>query len=419
MKKLFVCLVLVLMLLIEVPINMVFATSTDELTIYSPVALLMEAETGKILYNKNGDERRYNASTTKLMTAILTVENCELADVAKVSYNAIFSVPSDYTNAALKVDEELTIEQLLHVLLIPSANDAANVLAEHIAGSIESFATMMNTRAIELGCTGTNFINPSGIHDDNHYSTAHDLALIGRYAMKNETIMSIVSKTSYTLPTTNKYDKEDRYFVTTNNMLRPSYKSYYYEYTTGLKTGYTEHSLDCIVATAKKDEMEFIVVILGAGYNSNGLRQKYLDCKTLFEYGFNNYSRKQIATKDEVYDTIKIQGATSETEQLDLIYENNIDILIGNTQIGETIQPNVNIKENIQAPITKGDIIGTATYEVDGFTYTSNILAGNDVEKSDIMKMIFRIVLIILILFILSTIFGIKSKKEKRNRRYK
>lgn len=419
MKKLFVSLILVTILLIEIPINVVFATSTDKLTIYSPVALLMEKETGKILYNKNGEERRYNASTTKLMTAILTVENCELADVAKVSYNAVFSVPSDYTNAALKVDEELTIEQLLHVLLIPSANDAANVLAEHIAGSIESFATMMNTKAIELGCTGTNFVNPSGIHNDNHYSTAHDLALIGRYAMKNETIMSIVSKTSYTLPITNKYDKEDRYFVTTNSMLRPNFKKYYYEYTTGLKTGYTEHSLDCIVATAKKDDMEFIVVILGAGYNQDGLRQKYLDCHTLFEYGFNNYSRKQIIAKNEVYDKIKIKGATSQTEQLDLVYENNIDILIENSQIGETIHPKVNIKENIQAPIKKGDIIGAATYDIEGLTYTSNILAGNDVEKSDMMKMIFRIVLIILILFILSTIFGIKNKKGKKRRRYK
>ena len=129
------------------------------------------------------------------MTAILTLEHCKLTDTATVSHEAIFTVPIGYSHAYLQEGEELTIEQLLHVLLIPSANDAANVLAEHIAGSISSFTTMMNTKALELGCTGTNFVNANGIHNTNHYSTAYDLALMGRYAMQNETFIKIVSTT--------------------------------------------------------------------------------------------------------------------------------------------------------------------------------------------------------------------------------
>ena len=129
--------------------NFHHATTTEELNIYSPSVILIDQDSGKILYEKNAYEKRYHASTTKLMTAILTVENCSLDEVAKVSYNAVFTVPSGYSNAALQVDEELTVNDLLHVLLIPSANDAANVLAEHIAGSVPSFATMMNTKATE------------------------------------------------------------------------------------------------------------------------------------------------------------------------------------------------------------------------------------------------------------------------------
>ena len=176
-KKILLLTTLFLCTFISIFSNFSYAENEDIET-FSPVALLMDAKTGKVLYEKNGYEQNYPASTTKLMTAILTVENCDLSDIATVSYNAVMSVPYDYTNAALQVDEELTIEQLLNVLLIPSANDAGNVLAEHIAGSIESFATMMNTKALEIGCKNTHFTNPSGIHNDDHYSTAYYLSLI-------------------------------------------------------------------------------------------------------------------------------------------------------------------------------------------------------------------------------------------------
>lgn len=189
-----------------------------------------------------------------------------------------------------KFGEKLRIEDLLHVLLIPSANDAANVLAEHISGSISAFSDLMNEKARELGCTGSNFANPSGVHDDNLYTTAHDLSLIARYALNFEDFRRIITTTTYTLPSTEAYPKSDRTFTHTNLLLNRNYKNYYYEYATGIKTGYTNAAKDCLVASAKKDDVEFVVVTLGNSRNDEWLREKYIDCKTLFNFAFDNYT---------------------------------------------------------------------------------------------------------------------------------
>ena len=180
-------------------------TSASAVSVGSPSCILMEASSGKVLYEKNANQVRYPASTTKIMTAILALENCELTDVATVSRNAIHSIPPDYVIANIKEGEELTVEQLLNVLLIPSANDVAIVLAEHISGSVSKFSDLMNEKAKEIGCKNTHFVNPNGIHNKNHVSTAYDLALIGRYAMENATFRKIVQKTQYTLPANGLY----------------------------------------------------------------------------------------------------------------------------------------------------------------------------------------------------------------------
>ena len=234
-KRVLICMLTFLLIFSLIPICVSADSNSDafiddeinNLDISSPVALLMESETGTVLYEKNAYEKNYPASTTKMLTAILTLENCDLDDTAIVSEKALMSVPYDYTNANLQVDEELTIRDLLYAFLIPSANDCGFVLAEHIAGSTEKFADMMNLKAAEIGCKNTHFTNPSGIQDENHYSTAYDLALIGRYAMKNDVFREIVSTSSYNLPITNKYDSTDRRFVNTNFLIRESQKNYY------------------------------------------------------------------------------------------------------------------------------------------------------------------------------------------------
>ena len=383
----------------------------DNISTKSNAVLLVDTKTGKILYSKNALTPLFPASTTKIMTAILTMENCQLSDVATVSHNAVYSIPYGYSHANLVEGEQLTVEQLLHVLLIPSANDAAVVLAEHIAGSVENFATMMNNKAKELGCLNTNFVNPNGIHNDNHYSTAYDLSLIGRYAMKFDDIMRIVKVPQYTLPKTNKYNREDRIFNTTNGLVNKN-DSDYYEYATGLKTGYTDKAGSCIVATAQKDNISLMAVILG----SKSVDDRHDDCVNLFNYGFNNYSYKNIVTAGKVIDTININGATKETQSLNVITKNNINVLIKNSVDLNRIEKNVEIKDNLTAPISKDAVLGTITYTINGEKYSTELIAENSVIKSDIEIILFRVLLILLIFILFIIIIGKLNKPKKRKR---
>lgn len=314
--------------------------------------------------------------------------------------------------------EVLTIDQLLHVLLIPSANDAANVLAEHIAGSVNSFATMMNTKALELGCENTNFVNANGVHDKNHYSTAYDLSLIGRYAMQNETFRQIVSTTEYTLPATNKYPEANRFFRNTNELIRPDERdrvdNYYYSYATGIKTGYTDSAKNCIVASSKKDGIEYIVVILGAERTENGLSARYLDCKNLFNYAFENYTTYVINEENSILKQIKVSNASIGTKNLDVVVQDKITLLLKKDTDVNTITPIVEISSNLTAPISKNTVIGTITYNVDGNTYTSNLLAGADVIEANGFTTFLTIFSILFVLFLLYRLLNSGNKKKRK-----
>ena len=231
--------------------SFVFATN-EAPSLYSQSAILIDSKTGKVLYSKNADKKMYPASTTKILTAILTLENCNLDEKVTVSHDAIASIPDGYSSASLQFGEELTIEQLLQFLIIHSANDAANVLAEHVGGSIESFVSMMNTKVYELGLSNTHFTNAFGMHNDNHYTTAQDLAIIMNYCIKNEDFRRISGKASCAIPATNKYDA--RSYTSTNALIIPN--SYmYYPYLTCGKTGYTSQAGDCLVSCSYKDDL--------------------------------------------------------------------------------------------------------------------------------------------------------------------
>lgn len=414
-----ICITLFLFLIIFVS----GCTSTYASTIpdtYSSACLLMEESTGKILYSKNANSIMYPASTTKIMTAILTLEKCNLSDTAVVSHNAVFSIPSGYSTASLVEGEVLTIEQLLNVLLIPSANDAAVVLAEHIAGSVEAFSDMMNSKAVELGCLNTHFVNPNGIHNENHYSTAYDLALIGKYAMQFPTFKEISSKTRYTLPITNAYSKEDRIFITTNDLIKPNYSSsptnYYYKYATGGKTGYTDPAGQCIVATATKDNVSLIAVTLHGDFTEDNLSQRALDCKALFEYGFNNFSMVSIAKKGDVASNMKVPNATKDSSSLDLLYSDDIYAFVPNGFDTSSVTPNIKLSSTF-APIAQDTILGTISYDIDGSNYSCNLLASHEVYKNQFTKTAMELALLLIFLILLSKF--LKRKKRRKNYRKK
>lgn len=374
--------------------------------ITAPNLLLAETTTGKILYERNSDERIYPASLTKLMTAILVVENCELDEIVTVSDNAVNSVPSGYVNANLQVGEELTVEDLLYVMLIPSANDAANALAEHVGGNIESFSSMMNTRAKELGCIGSNFTNPSGLHQEEHYTTTKDLFLISQKAIENSIIKKIIGTTTYSLPSTNKYTKEARTFTTTNYMIRKSLTKYYCDYCIGAKTGYTGDAKNCVVEFAKKDGIELTAIVMGEDSKVKG--QKFLDAKEMFEYVFQNYNFKKLAKQNDKYETVRVINGTKDTNQLEVLYKNSVNILIENNAEKE-IETKVEYT-NLKAPIQKGNIVGKAIYEYDGITYETELIANSNVEESRTLS---NSIKILLVMFIIYIIYNLKKSNKK------
>lgn len=417
-KKILINIIFTVIILLNLLSTYSLGFDTSSVSVSSPSAILIESKTGRILYDKNSNEKMYPASTTKVMTALLTLENISnLQEHATVSYNSVFSVPKGYSTDLLKVGEELSIEELLYALLVKSSNEAANVLAEHIAGSVESFATMMNTRASELNCKNTNFVNPNGIHDENHYSTAYDLALIAREAMKDDTFRKIVSTVSHTLPSSNKYERTDRNLINTNDLINKSNKNYY-EYAIGIKTGYTSQAKNCLIAGAKKDDIELIAVVLGADkLNTNKLSVRDLDCKNLFNYVYDNFSEKTIINSNDIVSSINISNGTKETKNLDLISESSITTLITNDKLKIKENPEIMLNENIKAPISKGTIVGTVKYNIDGLEYTSNLIASHDVKKSSLFTIFFRLLLIILILYVIAKILN--PRKVKRGKRKK
>lgn len=377
----------------------------------SESAILFETTTGNVLYSKNATERLYPASTTKILTAIIAIESCELDEIATVSRNAVDLVPSGYSNGGLIVGEKMSVEDLLYALMLNSANEAANVLAEHISGSIEEFTKLMNQKATELGCTNSNFLNTNGMHDENHYTTAVDLAIIANYCMKNETFRKIVSTTTYTLPSTNKYSKSDRIMRNTNQLINPSSK-YYLEESIGIKTGYTSQAGNCLISSAKKDNIELISVTLKAGSNSNDSKYRFIDSKSLLEYGLENFNFHRIIEKEIIIDTVQIENATKETKTLNIITEKEItDFISNDLEIKET---DIYINTNLEAPIKSGDVIGKITYSAGDKTYTTNLIAQTDV----IEKIHYEIFIIIVISVLIIIIFILKKIISRKKKNY-
>lgn len=303
--------------------------------------------------------------------------------------------------------------------MVGSSNDAAIVLAEHVSGSQEEFSNLMNQKAQDLGCTNSHFINPNGVHDENHYSTAHDLALIAKYAMQNEEFRKLVSTTSYKLPATAKYEREDRLFTTTNSLLivnnNDRADNYYYKYAIGVKTGFTTPAGNCLIAASNKDGFELLTVVLGSTQTSQGLSQRYLDTISMFNYGYSNYFMREVVKKGSVVQTTLINNATKDTKKLDLVLSKDITVLIKKEDKNTSLLPTVILSENLKAPIKKGELVGNIKYTVEGITYEADLLANSDVKPSKI----FIKVLIFIVLIFIGFLYLKIRQKERKNRRIK
>ena len=378
--------------------------------IYSQGAVLLESSTGKILYGKNENEKLYPASTTKILTAIIAIENYKLTDKVTANNTAIMAIPSGYSNAGIQPGETLTVEELLQLFLIHSANEVGYIFAEDISGSVDNFANLMNKKATEIGCKNTHFTNPSGIHNVEHYSTAYDMALIAQYCMKNETFRSIVSMPSCTIEPTDKYEK--RYFKNTNDLL-DSKSKYYYENAIGIKTGFTTQAKNCLIAGSKKDDMELITVVLGAEATADGRSGRYIDTINLFDYGFANYKIQKINSANTEIQSLTIKNATKETKNLPLILKDNISALVPTNMDTSNLKYNIDVNTEISAPIVEGDVLGKLTYNIDGINYSSNLIAEHSVEKFNYYLLALQIfVALVVLLILIKLIFFRKKKKD-------
>lgn len=256
-------------------------------SIYGKSAVLMDADTGAILYSKNQEEKLYPASITKIMTCLLALENSRLTDRVVFSDNAIWGIERDSSHIGIRIGEVLSMEECLYGLMLESANEVSIAIAEHIAGSTEAFADMMNARAAELGCKNTHFVTPNGLHDDEHYTCTYDMALISQAAYANETFRKIIGTKVYKIGMTNRCG-EVRWLNQHHKMLQDT--SYHYDGCTGGKTGFTDQALNTLVTFAEKDGLKLICVIM----KTIG-RQIYPDTASLLNYGFSNFVHTDIS----------------------------------------------------------------------------------------------------------------------------
>ncbi len=260
-------------------------------------AILMEVNTGTILYAKNIHAKLYPASITKILTALIAAEECDMNEMVTFSSDAIHSINwREDANMGINAGDSITMEQCLYGLLVGSANEVAYAMAEHIAGenNVEGFSDMMNKKAKELGCTDSNFITPNGIHDENHYTSAHDMALIAQAFFSNELLCKMSSTTNYHVPKTATQPREDM-IVWAKSKLLPG-KEYEYEYLVGTKTGYTDDARQTLVSCAQKNGLKLACVIL-----KEETPAQFTDTIELFNYGFDNFYTASVAENDTNY----------------------------------------------------------------------------------------------------------------------
>ncbi len=258
--------------------------------------IVMDADSGAVLYGKNMNESYFPASITKILTALIVIEHCDLDDIVTYSHNAVYNVEAGSSSAGIDEGDQLTVRDSLYAMMLKSANEAANGLAEHTAGSIEAFADMMNEKAAELGCTDSNFVNPSGLNDPEHYTSAYDMALISQAAFQNEIFTEIDSTLYYDIPPTKRNPEGIRVYPG-HKMLKKN-TSQYYPGIVGGKTGYTSLAGNTLVTCAQRDGMKLITVIL------NGHQTHYTDTKALLDFGFENFQSLMAADCDPTYTDI-------------------------------------------------------------------------------------------------------------------
>lgn len=345
--------------------------ATVDLAKNSKSAILIESTTGKILYEKNSNEKRSPASMTKMMTLLLTTEALEngkikLDDMVHVSKNAS---SMGGTQIFLEENSEISVETLLKGISIASANDAAVAVGEYIGGTLDNFVSMMNNRCKELGCKNTEFKNPHGLDEEGHLTTAYDMSLIARELVKHECVLKLTSTYEDNISVSG----ENHWLVNTNKLIR------FYKGIDGLKTGYTDNAGYCLTATMNKNNMRLISVVMGSDTKDN----RSSDTIGMLEYGYSMYGSNTVIKKDEFNGTLHIENA----KVRDIKYYLDTDI---NLIVDKNVR-DVNYKTDIElfkvkAPLKKNSKVGVLKLYYDNKTYSYDLVVHEDIEKASYFK---------------------------------
>jgi len=417
------------------------ALAAEDFTVSASSAILMDADTGEVLFEMAPDELRYPASITKVMTGLLTVEAIESGSLSKS--DMITLQPDLYTGIGeggstqnLQAGEVMSVWDLLNCALIPSANEACNALAAAVSGDIPTFVELMNKRAAQLGMTGTHFVNTHGYHDDAHYTTARDVAVMCQAAMSHPMFREVVSSVSYTVPATNLH--EERVLHDTNALISNNrVQGYLYQYAIGIKTGSTPEAGMCLASAAQKNHRTMIGVILGGkNWMKNGevIPDNYFsESRRLLEHGFNDFSRKTVLDSIEPIDTIPV-SLCAQQDYVTVQPASSIEATLPNSLDPSVFERNVTIPEALEAPIQKGEVLGKLTLSYEGKEYgTVDLVASTRLEQSQwlvllqklenlfsklwVKLLLLAVVLLVLFVALRNAIFGPPSRSRRNRRR--
>lgn len=416
---------------------MPFSVSAYEITefeITAKAGMLVSLDTGEMLFEKNIDEKVYPASITKIMTAILMLESEKYnPDEKVVMTQEILDMVlgTGLSVSLMKAGEEFTQYDLLHLVMVASYGDSTYLAAQYYGGTVDNFVSMMNQKAKELGLTSTNYTNPVGLHDDNHYTTVRDIYTLTSYALKNETFREVCDKSRYKFST----NYTESRTLSTTNFLLDNTTNYYYSLAHGIKTGFTDEAGRCLVSIAYPENKEYtyLCILMGCP-NSSAKSYQFSESAQLYRWAFNNFSYKEIANSTEPVCEMPVE-LSLETDFVPLHFKEPFLSILPNDADESTIvvKPELN-SESCEAPVKKGQVLGKAEiYYAEKLIGTVDLVAGSDVKASKIliaakyiknfftssyMKILLVVIILAIIIFIIMCINLNISKIRKRRKKY-
>ena len=412
------------------------ADAYEDFTLDAKAGLLIEADTGEILYEKNAHQENFPASLTKVMVALLVFEAIDegkiaLTDSVTATESAFEGLSSDGSTANIVPGETMTVEQLLNCMLIVSANEACNILGETLYGSVDAFVARMNERATELGCEHTHFANATGLHNSQHYTTAWDLYLITREAMKHDKFMEICNSKSYTVPATNMTDKPRELHSTNFLISNWRARGYVYRDAQGIKTGSTPEAGYCLISSALRGSRHMISVVLGAERVTleDGVTiqtRSFSETSRMFDWGFDNFVLRDILSSSDLVQEVPV-ALSSEASYVSTHAAEDISCLLPDNVEPNMLERTVTLtNDTVDAPVSAGDVLGKLTLSYNGKVYAeTDLLALNDVSASWFLtaqrrvsdffaKPLVRILLIAVVLLIAALVVYVTMFSRRR-----